>query len=113
MLDRQRYISIPKDREAMQALEYGEENKNEITEWKLEEEEFVQLYNLIVFELINNEWDVIIDDFESECLEGEDLSKAIKVLEKNHEYDEFEVIKNLKELIHLAIKNNTCVAFDF
>lgn len=55
MLDRQRYISIPKDREAMQALEYGEENKNEITEWKLEEEEFVQLYNLIVFELINNE----------------------------------------------------------
>lgn len=94
----------------MQALEYGDEEPNQITEWKLQEKEFEQLYNLGVFELINNECGVIIDDFESEWLEEESLLKAIKALEK---IDEFEVVKKLKELVNLAIKNNTCVAFDF
>lgn len=112
-LNRQRDISVPNDYEAMQALEYGNENPNQTTEWRLQEKEFEQLYKLGVFELINNECEVIIDDFESEWLEKESLPKAIKALEKNYESDELEVLKKLKELVYLAIKNNTCVAFDF
>ena len=112
-LDRQRYITVPNDYEAMQALEYGNEEPNQVTEWKLLEEEFEQLYNLGIFELLNNECDIIIDDFESEWLENEALSKAIKILEKRYESNETEVITKLKELVCLAIKSNTCVAFDF
>lgn len=111
-LNRQRYISVPKDYESMQALEYGVEKPNQIIQWILQEKEFEQLYNLGIFELINNKCDLIIDDFESEWIENENLLKTIKALEELDESGEFEVIKKLKVLVNIAIKNNTCVAFD-
>ena len=112
-MNRQRYITVPNDYEAMQALEYGTDKPNQVTEWKLLDKEFEQLYNLGVFELLNNECEIIIDDFESEWLEKEELSKTVKILEKKYESDELEVITKLKELVCLAIKNDTCIAFNF
>ena len=49
-MDRQRYISVPKSKKAMQAYDLGEEMPEEMVEWKLKESEFNILYNNGVFQ---------------------------------------------------------------
>lgn len=97
----------------MLALEYGEAKPEQITEWRLSDEDFDKLYKLGVFEAINNQCEVIIDDFESEWIEGDGLKEAIKALEEVYGAENLKALKRLKELIVLAIENNTCIDFDF
>ena len=55
-LNRQRYITVPNNYEAMQAVEYGTEEPNQVTEWKLLDKEFEQLYNSGAFNFSEGEF---------------------------------------------------------
>ena len=108
-MDRQRYISVPKNKKAMEAYDLGEE----MIEWKLTESEFNILFNSGVFHQLNEECDVIIDDFESEIIDVDRLSTAEAVILKLQESVNNKEIEHLYNLILEAIKNETLIAFDF
>ena len=112
-MDRQRYISVPKNKKAMEAYDLGEERPEEMIEWKLTESEFNILYNSGVFHQLNEECDVIIDDFESEIIDVDGLSTAEVVILKLQESVNNKEIEHLYNLILEAIKNETLIAFDF
>lgn len=112
-MDRQRYISVPKNKKAMEAYDLGEERSEEMVEWKLKESEFNMLYNNGVFQQLNEACDVIIDDFESEVIDVDGLSNAEVVIQKLQESFNNKEIEHLYDLILEAIRNKTLIAFDF
>lgn len=75
-IDRQRYISVPKNKKVMEAYDLGEERPEEMVQWKLQEREFNILYNKGIFYQLNEACDVIIDDFEFEVIDFEELNNA-------------------------------------
>ena len=112
-MDRQRYISVPKNKEAMEAYDLGEERPEAMVEWKLTEDEFNILYNCGVFHQLNEECSVIIDDFESEVIDVKGLNTAEVVTLKLKDCVNNKEIERLYDLILEAIKNQTLIAFDF
>ena len=67
-MDRQRFISVPKNIKSIEKYYYGEETKEDMIEWKLSESEFNSLFESGVFDLLNNYCESLIDDFESETI---------------------------------------------
>jgi len=112
-MNRQRYITIPLDEEAIEAYDMGEEEIENSIQWILTEEEFDLLNNADVFKQINNECGVIIDDFESEIIQGNNLEKAYKIICLFYEDTPNSIIERLKNYIKTAFDRNTLIAFDF
>ena len=59
-----------------------------------------------IFDEINNKCNLLIDDYESEIIDGKDLKIALEIAENNN-------CKILIKALNLAIKYNTFVGLDF
>lgn len=78
---RHRVVIVPKDKAAEKALEFDKATKEELIELKIEEDEFLFMYQNGIIELINTEGNVNIDDFEDDYVKGkENIGKVIKAL---------------------------------
>lgn len=101
-----KYITVPKNDIGIHLCEYGHEVDNEnlitcaITQDRLDE-----VWKTGVTDRINVECNLLIDDFESERIEGENIEKCLKIL--NNEFVE------LSEALEHAKKFNTFVDLDF
>ena len=104
---------MPKDKKAMKDYDLGQDKPEQIIEWKLTEDEFDILYKSGLFNKLNEKCNVIIDDFESEVIESEELNNAEKTLFKLQENMNNREIVHLYDLILEAIKNKTLIAFNF
>jgi len=112
-MNRQRYITVPLDKEAIEAYDMGEEEIENSLQWVLIGEEFDVLNNSDVFKQINNECGVIIDDYESEIIQGNNLVKAYKIICLFNEQAPSSINEKLKIYIETALDKNTLIAFDF
>lgn len=112
-MDRQRYITVPLTVEAKKGYDCGEEITDQTLTWQLTEIEFNNLYNSGVFDLINIECDLMIDDFESDWIEGDKIEIALNILQDWENKNSCEEVKKLIDLVKVAFEKNTCVGFDF
>lgn len=118
-MERDRYIRVPKDIKAMEDYDYGSQRPEQMVEWILNEEEYTKLDKLGVFNYINNECDIIIDDFEEEVLPFNKLSKARDIIENliiNNQFNDImekELLIKFKNILLFAIERKTLIGFDF
>lgn len=54
-MDRQRFISVPKDNKEIEDYDLGQDKPEQMVEWKVTEDEFDKLIKLDVFSRLNNE----------------------------------------------------------
>jgi len=106
MVERSRYLSVPLNEKGIEELEYGVEQSDNIKVIYLSDSEFEELYQSGgVFDRINEECDLMIDDFESETISNDKLGYCLSIVENKH-------IK-LMEALNLAKEYNTFVDLDF
>lgn len=77
---RKRYLTVIKNERGLEEYNYGVEESKNLQVYELLENEFEELCRINVFRKINNECNLMIDDFESELLNIEDLRKIEKYL---------------------------------
>ena len=108
-MERMRYIRVPKDIKAMKDYDYGVQKDEQMEELILSESQ----YSVKVFQLINEECDVLIDDYEEEVLSLEKIPLALRIVNKIiQNSNDINLIK-FKNMLELAIKYRTIVGFDF
>ena len=97
----------------MKDYDYGVQKDEQIEELILSESQYSVFYTFKVFQLINEECGVIIDDYEEEVLSLEKIPLALKIVNKIiQNYNDINLIK-FKNMLELAIKCRTIVGFDF
>ncbi|MCI6191105.1 MAG: hypothetical protein MSA89_12250 [Clostridium sp.] len=101
-----RYISVPLNEKGIEDYNYGKEDSNNIKVFELSENEFDNLYNNGIFDKINFECNLLIDDYESEEISGSNLEMALNIVKENK-------CDTLVKALELAIKYNTLVGLDF
>lgn len=112
-MERKRFIRVPKNKKAMEDYNYGIQNKGQMEELVLSEEQYKILDDMGVFEAINKKCGIIIDDYEEEVLELEKLFEAQEVVTQFINGNKNEELIKLKEMFDLAVSNKTIVGFDF
>ncbi|WP_316160142.1 hypothetical protein [Clostridium sp.] len=106
MMDRVRCMSVPLNKKGIEELEYGVEESNNIKVIHLSNSEFEELYqDGGVFDRINEKYDLMIDDFESERIPKEKIQYCLNILDDK--YAEF------KEALNLAKEYDTFLDLDF
>ena len=112
-MEHMRYIRVPKDIKAIKDYDYGVQKDEQIEELILSESQYSVFYTFKVFQLINEECGVIIDDYEEEVLSLEKIPLALKIVNKIiQNSNDINLIK-FKNMLELAIKYRTIVGFDF
>ena len=112
-MERMRYIRVPKDIKAMKDYDYGVQKDEQMEELILSESQYNIFYTLKIFQLINEECGVIIDDYEEEVLSLEKIPLALKIVNKIiQNYNDINLLK-FKNMLELAIKYRTTIGFDF
>lgn len=112
-MERERFIRVPKDAKAMEDYDYGILKKEQLVEMVLSEEQFHELYDMGIFDSINDKCDIIIDDYEEEILALDKIPTAMEVVcQFMADYSNKE-LEELKKIFELAIQYKTIVGFDF
>ena len=73
-----RFLTIPKNEEGIVEYDMGVESSNNLNVYYLPEEEFENLW--VAFNVINYHCGLLIDDYESEIIKGQDLEKCKEIL---------------------------------
>ena len=112
---KKRYITVPTTIKSMKEFEYGNIIEDEIEEVMLTNDEFDKIWNLGLFENLNTACNAMIDDYEEDTIEIDQLENALEVVTSlnNALFERSELIERIQELIKLAIKCKTCIIFDF
>lgn len=105
-MERIRYISVPLNEQGIEDYNYGKEESSNIKVFDLKEVEYNEIYKSGVFNEINNSCDLLIDDYESEEIKGNNLEIALNISKKNK-------CDILIKALELAIEKNTLVGLDF
>ncbi len=72
-------IVVPKTEDAMRRLDFNESRENDLLELSLDDLEYNDISQSGLFQIINKELEIYIDDYEDESVT--DLSKMIKMKE--------------------------------
>ena len=111
---RNRVITVPKNKDAQEDLNYDRANQLDLIEWRLTDEEFNKLYTLNVFEIINSTCQVLIDDFEDEEItDAISLQKVKTILDEMIFKDPFPELVQMKEITEYALNYRTGLFFFF
>ena len=112
-MEREKYIRVPKNKEAMKDYDYGIQKEEQMEEMVLSEEQYRKLDEIGVFDIINEKCDIIIDEYEDEVLELDKVPIALEVVTQLINDNKDEDLLRLKEMLNLAIIYKTVVGFDF
>ncbi|WP_129600457.1 hypothetical protein [Anaerophilus nitritogenes] len=107
-MSRLRYISIPLNADGEEEYNNGIEDTENIKTLNLSDEEFNFLYSKGVFDDINNQCELLIDDYESEIIDNSKIQTCKEILSSFGDETE-----TFKEAIRLAEANNTFIGLDF
>ncbi|NWK12793.1 hypothetical protein [Clostridium cadaveris] len=106
MIEHNRYLSIPLNKKGIEELDYGVEKSDNIKVIKLSDSEFQELYQSEgVFDRINEECNLMIDDYESETIPNDKLNYCLSIVENKY--------VKLMAALKLAKEYNTFVDLDF
>ena len=107
-----RYIIVPKNQDAIMALDYDMAKPEQLIEWELSQDEFMELWNLKIFDKINTTCDTIIDDCEDENIsEINDLIQCSLMI--NQMKNKQKSIQKFFIMIQYAIDFQTGIFFYF
>lgn len=108
----QKYITVPKDKQAMYNLNHGIENSNELIDWNLTEQEYHDFFNrLDLVNFINNVCDSWLDEAEDDQIEGsENLQKLYNQISKKYDNND-PLIEKLLSFIQEAFDRETFIGF--
>ncbi len=112
-MEREKYIRVPKNKEAMKDYDYGIQKEEQMEEMVLSEEQYRKLDEIGVFDIINEKCDIIIDEYEDEVLELDKVPIVLEVVTQLINDNKDEDLVRLKEMLNLAIIYKTVVGFDF
>ncbi|MBQ1326463.1 MAG: hypothetical protein IIT65_05945 [Lachnospiraceae bacterium] len=112
-MDREKYIVVPKNKTAMEHFDHGIENEAELEIVTLSYPEFMELYKIGLFDLINRKCDIIIDEYEEEILELDKIPIAVGIIEELLKHYNNKRLNDIKEAFEHAFFYNTMVEFDF
>ena len=112
-MERERFIRVPKDEQAMADYDYGVQKQEQMEEMILSEDQYKALSDTGVFDKINERCDIIIDDYEDEVLGLDKIPMALDVVNQLICSNSNELLTKLKELLDLAMAYKTIVGFDF
>ncbi len=113
MTEHIRYITVPKNQDAILALDYDMAKPEELIEWKLSENEFIELWNLKIFDKINTTCDTIIDDYEDESItEIYRLNECFLIINQM-KINSNQIIQKFSKMIQYAIDFETGIYFYF
>ncbi|MDD3393476.1 MAG: hypothetical protein PHG19_02380 [Anaerotignum sp.] len=112
-MSRLRYLTIPLDEAATEDYYNGVENHVNTIEWSISENEFEQLQESRVFEIINSHCNLMIDDFESEIIERQSMEKALECIKETYRQNPNSALEILLSYTEKALKHKTIMAFDF
>ncbi len=112
-MSRLRYLTIPLDEAATEDYYKGVENHVNTLEWSISENEFEQLQESGVFDIINNNCNIMIDDFESEIIEKHSMGKALECIKETYRQNPNSALKTLLSYTEKALEHKTIIAFDF
>jgi hypothetical protein len=116
---KRRWICVPKNQEAMDKNNYYGFTQEDIENGELfyflelNEDEFCELWNNEVFDIINSECNSIIDDFEDEIIPYEQLQVAYDAVSELNKKLKSESIFKLLKMFKLAIEHETEIDFSF
>lgn len=79
-MERERFIRVPKNKKAMEDYDYGVQQKEQMEEMILSEQQYKVLEDMMVFDKINERCNTLIDDYEEEVLALEKIPLALEVL---------------------------------
>ncbi len=117
MPDHKRSIVVPKDLEAMQALDFDEAADEQLVSWDLSDADFTVLWQSGVFSILNSELSCLIDDYEDEqIIDGTQIETASRIVEELQRSASTEAVSGLARLHTLCLegqRRNTGVFFFF
>jgi molecular chaperone DnaK (HSP70) len=112
-MEARKFITVPKDKAAEEALNYAEATEDQLIEVRLTDAEFDELWQAGVFDTMNEITEAMIDYFESaEIVEREELEKVLE----SDAFDKHAVVDKLaqiKVLFQEALDRGTGVYFFF
>ncbi|MGI0118330.1 hypothetical protein [Zooshikella sp. RANM57] len=106
-------ISVPLTQEAMHRLDLDQSLEGDLKELTLSDSEFSVLWSSGVLDDLNEELDLLIDDFEDESITGEKLEQALIITQHNKHYINTPIVNALAKQLELAISKSTGVFFFF
>lgn len=117
------YVLVPKNDNAVNDMadyNFLDKNKNDVRDdylfMKFHEETFL-LMEKYLFNFIDAECDLLINMYEEEWIEGDNLSKTLEITDRminNCDNDEFiELAKEFRVLVEKAVQYGTCVGCYF
>ena len=112
-MERKKYIRVPKNKKAMEDYDYGIQKEGQMEEMVLSEEQYSKLNEIVIFDIIKEKCDIIIDEYEEEVLELDKIPIALEVVTQLINDNKNEELVRLKEMLKLAITCKTIVGFDF
>lgn len=112
-MERKRYIRVPKNRQAMEKYNYGIQEKEEMEEMILNEEQYMILEDFGVFDKINQKCDILIDDYEEEEIKLDKIPLALEVVNQIIKANRSVELLKLREMLNLAMHYKTMIEFDF
>ncbi|NBB18478.1 hypothetical protein GVN20_03835 [Runella sp. CRIBMP] len=114
---KQRWIIVPIDKNAEQALDYNKATEEQLIESSLTPDEFVLLESLGIFQLINEEGSSNIDDYEDDFVSEEEaikkVIKALRLKEATLDKDLLPLVAKIRTLFEKALIRGTGVYFYF
>jgi len=101
-----KYITVPKNSLGIELCDYsGTTDDDNLICYKMTQTRLDEIWNTGITDIINTECHLLIDDYESERIEGDNIDKCLDIL--NDEFDE------LKEALKKAKEFDTFVDLDF
>lgn len=105
---RKRFLTVPKNKQGEQEYDTGVEYSENIENYTLPETEFKFLQSSGIFQKISEKCELLIDDYESETIQGDDLKQVEQILEEVREK-----VPEFYKAIVSAIRYKTMVGLDF
>jgi hypothetical protein len=106
IMDRPRWLSVPINEKGIEEYDYGVEDTSNIKTFMLSEREFDVLYHQGIFDSINEECELFIDDYESEVISKENFETCDKIIGNAN-------VPVFSEALELAKKYDTLLGLDF
>ena len=98
-------LFVPVDKQGMDDCEYMRYDSDHVESFELTDEEYDEMWTEGVIHRINKACGTLIDDYEEDRIENEQLVNAITVLNKEKKWDR----SQLSKAIRLAIEADTFV----
>ena len=112
-MERKKFIRVPINLNAKKTYELGILREDELQTMVLSNDQFQELCNIGLFDMINAKCNINIADCKDVILELNEMPAAIEILTQLISENDNADLVEIKKMLELAVAFNTIVGFDF